>query len=778
MAKKNATKSIKADKNLVTKIPYSRVYDDGMIELAPGDKNAPSRFSMAYKIGEVPASVVAQADPRDIKIALAELLDGFAPDVSYQFYVVNSKTSAEEFLEKTLIDQKDEQYKKAVSVYNDVIKENAGLGHNNMQKDKYIIFSLRSKFVQEAQDRFAEIEDKAGELFKAVCGIEIERLGIADRLNLIYGVYNAGGDAFGARAGMDIDTFNLSDLAYMKLTSKDLVAPKSLDEQRSYVILNEKLYAKTFFINNFPSHLSDNLISDLTNVSSTMIYSSLYQPLSTDKGFEIAKKAVADNTIIRNRHDKATLADRKAGKVVKQTELIEKNENAYFSTEALDVLTDAKASDSKVYLCTFLITLFSDNLVDLERDTRLLTLSATKFAFQLKSLDLAQGSGLMSILPLANTFVDVKRLFGVDRLCSLNPLDIQSTLRENGLFYGINAINDNLILMNRKNTATPCGLITGVRNAGKSYQVKREIANNLVSTDDFVFLIANQHEWKQYDEFVQRFGGATITSAQFDPFKLADDYGVVDDGKVLKEEFLSALCAVTENYYQKYAGRDAIAEEEMLREQVHEFCKNNVTNAKEAASILSGDSIKYSSVFNAMRDMDVTYIRGDKVQGKRFSYFKVSSAASLLIVLERIWTMMIAYKKKNVSAWVYVDSIDEVLKTPEGAKYLKHLLSLANILQNPITIVVQNSAMFSAGGNSYSLTSLFPEIGYYKFLNQGPIERKMYADSLNIQPSLLPYITNSGVGKGLIVSSSLTVPFTDNAKDIATDYRKVYDLYK
>lgn len=778
MSKKSAVKSIKADKNIVSKIPYDRVYEDGMIEQTLGDKNSPSRFSAAFHISDVDASVVAKADPRDIKIALAALLDGFGPDVSYQFFVVNSKTSAEDFLNQTLLDKKDAQYASAVDAYNEIVQENAGLGHNNMKKDKYIIFALKSRYPQDAQARFEEIEEKASELFRDLCETKISRLNAAERLNLIYSVYNAGGDAFGARAGMDIETFSLDDLAYMKLTTKDLVAPKSMTIDKKYVVLNEKLYAKTFFINNFPSHLSDNLISDLTNVSSTMIYSSLYQPLSTDRGFEIAKKAVSDNTIIRNRHDKATLADRKAGKVVKQTELINKNEDAYFSTEALEVLTDSKASDHKVFLCTFLITLYSDNLVDLERDSKLLTLSATKFAFQIKPLDLAQGEGLASILPIASSFVDVKRVLTVDRLCSLNPLDIQGTLRQDGLYYGINAINDNLILMNRKNTANPCGLIAGVRNAGKSYQVKREVMSNLISTDDLVFVIANKHEWKQYDNFVERFGGSTITSGAFDPFKITSNYGVIDDGAVLKEEFIAALCAASANFNQRYAGKDVIEEEEKLHKQVHEFCKQGITNLEDASKFIASNSIEYSTMFDALRSLDVAYIKGDKVTGKRLNYFKVSSSASLLIVLERIWNMMIAYKKKNVSTWIYVDSIDDVLKTPEGSRYLKHLLSLANILQNPITIVVQNSAVFGAGGNKYALESILPEIGYYKFLNQGPVERKVYADALNIQPSLLPYITNSGVGKGLIVSSSLTVPFTDNIKDVATNYEDIHKLFK
>lgn len=781
---KDAVKSIKTDKTIAARIPYTRVYEDGMIEQASSDKNAPNRFSVVYHISDVPAAVIAKADPRDLKIALAKLLDGFAEDVSYQFYVVNSKTSADEFLDKTLLaKKKDETYNKAVEAYNSIITENAGLGHNNMQKDKYIAFSLRTKYPQDAADRFEEIRVKAEELFAELCGIQITRLTTAERLNQIYSVYNVGGDAFGARAGMDMETFNLSDLSYMKLTTKDLVAPRSMKVEKTHVVLNDKVYAKTFFINNFPVAMSNNLISDLTNVSSTMIYSSFYQPLPTDKGFEIAKAAVADNTVVRYRHDKATLADRKSGNVVKQRELVNKSEGAYFANEALEVLTDSKASDNKIFMCSFLITLFSDNTVDLERDTKLLTVSATKFAFQIKSLDWAQAEGLASNLPLGACMVDVKRVFSVDKLCALNPLDIQASLRQSGVYYGINSINDNLILLNRKNSAAPNGLITGVRNAGKSYQVKREIVNNLITTNDLVFLIANPHEYKQYDKFVQRFDGATITEGNFNPFRIVDDYGVVDDGTSLKEEFLTALCSSVLNFRQTMNDTDAMDRAEKLLAEIKSFSKQNIQQYSDAIAFIHAHATEYplmDSTFNSREYSPLLkqYTDGDKLHGKRLNYFKVPDAISLLIVLERIWSIMIGYKKKNVSTWIYIDSIDEVLSNPEGARYLRHLLKLSNILQNPITIVVQRSAMFSDGENGYALKTLFPEIGYYKLLNEGPIERKMYADALNIQPSLLPYVTNAGIGKGLIISSSTTVPFTDNLKEIATNYETIHRIYK
>lgn len=87
-------------------------------------------------------------------------------------------------------------------------------------------------------------------------------------------------------------------------------------------------------------------------------------------------------------------------------------------------------------------------------------------------------------------------------------------------------------------------------------------------------------------------------------------------------------------------------------------------------------------------------------------------------------------------------------------------------MRNPVTLVIQNAARFGSGENMYNLKSLFPEVGYYKILNQDPIERRMFAETLNISSSLLPYITNFSVGSGLIISQSSNIPFTDNMGEV------------
>jgi len=780
--KKNDTE--KQMKAILASIPYDAVYEDGMIESLAKQKGAPNRYSLALAIGDPDTSELVASDSTQIKAALAKIFDGFDDDVTFQIMSVSARSDPDSFLEKVRVkkSEKTSGCDAMIDTYNGVIAENASLGHSNSIKSKYLIFSLASNYPEEARERFEGIEKKAKDLFWNLCETPVRRLSPAERLQLIYSVYNAGGNAFGARAGMSSDDVSLDNLRYMHMTTKDLVAPQSVKVTKDNVLLNDKLYAKSFFISSFPLALSPNLISELSSVSSTMVLSSFYEVLPTDRGFEAAKDAVAQDTVIRTRHDKTTIADRKAGKVIQQRELLDHSEDAYFSGLALDTFTDAKAAGTKVFLTTFVITLYSDNLVDLAKDTRMLLLSGSKFAFQIKPLDYAQKEGLQSALPLADCKIDAKRALTTEKLCALNPLDIQDSLRDSGQYCGVNALNDGLILLDRRATLSPCGLITGVRHSGKTYQVKREIFNDLTMyPDDYVFLISFNKEHDKYEGFVKRMGGTIVTEGNFDPFAFPADYGIVDDGSALKAEFLSAVCAASLDFRATRSDVDSLDAEKRLSDEVKKFCEQGIHNLTDATKFLTEHSAEYASMFKALSgdgNLSTNYILGNAVKSSaRFVDFEIGDPVSELIVLERIWRTMITLKKRNINAWVYIDSIDGVMQSPECAKYVKHLLQLTSILGNPITLVVQNAALFGQGELKYSLTGLFPYIGYYKLLSQGPVERRLFTDCLSIQGSLVPYITNAGVGKGLLISSSATVPFNDNMKETATDYEAVNALF-
>lgn len=73
------------------------------------------------------------------------------------------------------------------------------------------------------------------------------------------------------------------------------------------------------------------------------------------------------------------------------------------------------------------------------------------------------------------------------------------------LYYGLNALSNNLILADRKRLKNPNGLILGTPGSGKSFSAKREITNAFLITRDDIAIIDPEDE---YSPLVRRLGGA------------------------------------------------------------------------------------------------------------------------------------------------------------------------------------------------------------------------------------------------------------------------------
>ena len=56
------------------------------------------------------------------------------------------------------------------------------------------------------------------------------------------------------------------------------------------------------------------------------------------------------------------------------------------------------------------------------------------------------------------------------------------------LYYGLNALSNNMIMVDRKKLKNPNGLILGTPGSGKSFAAKREITNAFFVTKDDIII--------------------------------------------------------------------------------------------------------------------------------------------------------------------------------------------------------------------------------------------------------------------------------------------------
>lgn len=95
----------------------------------------------------------------------------------------------------------------------------------------------------------------------------------------------------------------------------------------------------------------------------------------------------------------------------------------------------------------------------------------------------------MSSIPLGENLIHIQRGLTTSSTAVFVPFTVQELFQSGeALYYGLNALSNNMILCDRKKLKNPNGLILGTPGSGKSFSAKREITNAfLITSDDMLF---------------------------------------------------------------------------------------------------------------------------------------------------------------------------------------------------------------------------------------------------------------------------------------------------
>ena len=811
MGKREKRQKIKAVSNSVSRrMPFCSGYEDGgMIESRPGF------FTVMYALGGI-----RMEDAAAFRQKMEYFFSLLPLECCYQFVVHNGVVPKESYLRTVLVEPGRVPH---ADRYNEVILENMDVGHNNVRRKVYFVVGARKKTAEQAAGFFQENEGKIAALFG---GVRLARLSLLERLGILYQAFHPGRMDFGEVLDLDGDgKLRLSNLKYLGMTMKDLVAPdgwdtsaKLLNATRINMGRGESCYSRTLFLNGIPKEISSNVIGDLTGVSGNMLFSMVCLPVDREAGFQEASRKVQENTIVTRRMKRETIQDKKNHAVVQISSRKRADEAAYFYEAAQGMLKVAVASEGAVMETCVTITLYAETMEELDRDTELLKLSAAKFACSVKPLDLCQYEGFCTTLPLCNPKVDVSRFLDSRRLAGLSPVSVAASGRGAGVFMGLNSVNDNLIFVDRKSGGNFSGVILGAEHSGKTFQMKREIFGGMLSPDDRVYVAAVTGE---YDDFIRRQGGRNVRPERWNPFYMTDGYGLIEGQEKVKTRFLRALLAVSAD-----AGSEAGArrdtetgrgektgderEKDMLYE-IGEFLQEAVDfndwgavwkflmERKGQYPVLAEVSAKISEersrkgfpagtgqepqadagafsqeqIGNLESQADIGASSQEQAgsmeqwadaenKGRLFLYH-AESAKDILMLMDYLWNEMIINRKQGRGSWIFIEAVDGLLENKFCARYLMKYLQQCGAFRTVVTVAVQDAV--GLAGNveqSVALEELAGGCGYVKLLNLGPVERKKLAEVLNLPNALLPYVTNVEPSKGLILTSASNVPFDDN----------------
>ena len=662
-----ANRTDKKEKSAQDSIPYERMWPDGICRVSDG------HYTKTIQFQDINYQLSQNEDKTAIFEGWCDFLNYFDSSIRFELSFLNLAASEETFARAISIPLQGDDFDSIRVEYTTMLQNQLARGNNGLIKTKYLTFGIDADSIKAAKPRLERIETDILNNFKRL-GVAAETLDGKARLAQLHGIFH-----------MDEQLpfrFEWDWLAASGLSTKDFIAPSSFEFRTGRQFRMGKKYGAVSFLQILAPELNDRMLADFLDMESSLIVSLHIQSVDQVKAIKTVKRKITDL-------DRSKIEEqKKAVRAGYDMDLIP-SDLATYGSEAKKLLQDLQSRNERMFLVTFLVLNTADNPRQLDNNVFQAGSIAQKYNCQLTRLDFQQEEGLMSCLPLGLNQVEIQRGLTTSSTAIFVPFTTQE-LFQNGkeaLYYGINALSSNLIMVDRKLLKNPNGLILGTPGSGKSFSAKREIANCFLLTSDEIEILDPEAE---YAPLVERLHGQVIkispTSTNYiNPMDLNLDYSDEDSPLSLKSDFILSLCELIVGgkeglqpvqktiidrcvrlVYQDYLN-DPRPENMPILEDLYNLLR--AQDEKEAQYIATALEIYVTgslNVFNHRTNVDINnriVCYDIKELGKQLKKI------GMLVVQDQVWNRVTINRAAHKSTRYYIDEMHLLLKEEQTAAY-------------------------------------------------------------------------------------------------------------
>ena len=752
-----ANRTDKKEKSAQDSIPYERMWPDGICRLPDG------HYTKTIQFQDINYQLSQNEDKTAIFEGWCDFLNYFDSSIRFQLSFLNLAASEETFARAISIPLQGDDFDSIRTEYMTMLQNQLAKGNNGLIKTKYLTFGIDADSLKAAKPRLERIETDILNNFKRL-GVVAEFLDGKARLAQLHGIFH-----------MDEQVpfrFEWDWLAPSGLSTKDFVAPSGFEFRTGKQFRMGKKYGAVSFVQILAPELNDRMLADFLDMESSLIVSLHIQSVDQVKAIKTVKRKITDL-------DRSKIEEQKKAVRAGYDMDIIPSDLATYGAEAKKLLQDLQSRNERMFLVTFLVLNTADNPRQLDNNIFQASSIAQKYNCQLTRLDFQQEEGLMSCLPLGLNQIEIQRGLTTSSTAIFVPFTTQE-LFQNGkeaLYYGINALSNNLIMVDRKLLKNPNGLILGTPGSGKSFSAKREIANCFLLTTDDVIICDPEAE---YAPLVERLHGQVIkispTSTNYiNPLDINLDYSDDESPLSLKSDFILSLCELIVGgkeglqpvqktiidrcvrlVYQTYLN-DPRPENMPLLEDLYSLLREQ--EEKEAQYIATALEIYVTgslNVFNHQSNVDINnriVCYDIKELGKQLKKI------GMLVVQDQVWNRVTINRAAHKSTRYYIDEMHLLLKEEQTAAYTVEIWKRFRKWGGIPTGITQNVKDLLS---SREVENIFENSDFVYMLNQAGGDRQILAKQLGISPHQLSYVTHSGEGEGLLFYGATILPFVDH----------------
>ena len=554
------------------------------------------------------------------------------------------------------------------------------------------------------------------------------------------------------------------------LSTKDFIAPTSFDFRNSRYFRMGQTIGAVSYLQILAPELSDKMLTDFLDMDNSIVVNLHVQSIDQAKAIRQIKGKITDL-------DKMKIEEQKKAVRSGYDMDVLPSDLVTYGSEAKKLLEDLQSRNERMFLVTVLVMNTAKTKKELDNIIFQAAGIAQKYNCSLKRLDFQQEQGLMSSLPIGINQIDIQRGLTTSSTAIFVPFTTEELFQSGeALYYGINAISNNMIMADRKQLKNPNGLILGTPGSGKSFSAKREMTNAFLITNDDIIICDPEGE---YTPLVELLHGQVIhispNSRQYvNPLDINLNYSEDESPISLKADFVLSLCELIVGsktglepvektiidrcvrlVYRNYLESPSPVNMPIMQDLYDCILAQEEPEAKRIATALEIYVHGSLNVFNHRTNVDIN---------NRLVCFDIKELGKqlkkigMLVVQDQVWNRVTINRAEHKSTRYYMDEFHLLLKDEQTAAYSVEIWKRFRKWGGIPTGITQNVKDLLA---SREIENIFENSDFVYMLNQAGGDRQILAKQLNISPHQLSFVTNSNEGEGLLFYGNTIIPFKD-----------------